>query len=96
MSVKSIIFLGILGLTMLSSWLVTRRSRAILKRSLGREIRDGEETSLRAWMSVPDATLSTAHEELSGHPAERAIDAAAGLMSRAHAREPRNDGRLTR
>ena len=90
MSIKSIVFLSILGLMALSSWLMTRRSRAILQKSLGRDIREGEETSLRAWMSVPDATLRTAHEEIGANPAEQILGA---LESAAPPRvnEPRSD-----
>ena len=54
----------VLGLMGLSSWLITRKSRRILGQALGRKIQEGEETSLRAWMSVPDAKLSSAADEM--------------------------------
>ena len=52
---KIIGFAIVMSLISLSSWLITRKSRRILGQALGREIRPGEETSLRAWMAVPDA-----------------------------------------
>ena len=54
----------VMALVGLSSWLITRKSRRILGQALGRKIEPGEETSLRAWMSVPDAKLASAADEM--------------------------------
>jgi hypothetical protein len=81
---KAVIFSIILGLTVLSSWLVTLKSRRILRRSLGRELRAGEESSLKAWMSVPDAALADAPQQIGGNPAERAFGAIESLGHSAH------------
>jgi hypothetical protein len=70
---KAIIIAIILGLMGLSSWWMTRRARLILGRSLGRKLKTGEETSLKAWMSVPDAALAAAPEQMGGNPAERVL-----------------------
>ena len=80
---KAIGFVIVLGFVGLSSWLVTRRSRRILRQALGREIRDGEETSLRAWMSVPDAKLGAAAREMAEETPFDATLAATGAYGRA-------------
>jgi hypothetical protein len=72
--VKALVFLTVIVLLSVSSWLMSRKARRMLGESLGRQIRNGEETSLRAWMSVPDATLRQAQAELSGNVAERALE----------------------
>jgi len=73
---KAIGFVVVLGLMGLSSWLISRKSKRILGQALGREIRDGEETSLRAWMAVPDAQLGQAADEMSRPmPLETALGA---------------------
>ena len=73
---KAIGFVVVLGLMGLSSWLISRKSKRILGKALGREIRDGEETSLRAWMAVPDAQLGKAADEMSRPmPLETALGA---------------------
>ena len=71
---KVIVFLCIIGLLALSSWVMTRRARRILSQSLGRDVRAGEETSLRAWMAVPDATLQAAHDELRANPTAHVLE----------------------
>jgi hypothetical protein len=72
---KIVGFLIVLGLIGLSSWVATRRARRILSQSLGREVRAGEESSLRAWMAVPDSTLSAAAEQMADNPAEQMLGA---------------------
>ena len=67
-----IVVLAVMGL---SSWWMTLRARRILGRSLGREIKAGEETSLRTWMSVPDRDLATAADEIGDNPIEKTLDA---------------------
>ena len=71
--IKAGIMVSIIFLTAVSSWFMTRKARKILSRSLGRDLRAGEETSLRAWMSVPDAALTDAPGDLGANPAERAL-----------------------
>jgi hypothetical protein len=79
MSPKSIAFLIVLAAMGVSSWWMTLRARRILRRSLGREIKAGEETSLRTWMSVPDRDLATAAQEIGDNPIERTLGAATVL-----------------
>jgi hypothetical protein len=81
---KSILFLIVLGLMGLSSWLITRRSRRILGRALGREIREGEETSLKAWMAVPSDVLAKVPDELGGGPTERVLETMESMSRREH------------
>jgi len=76
---KAIGFVVVLGLMGLSSWLISRKSKRILGQALGREIRDGEETSLRAWMAVPDGQLQSAADEV-GRP--NAVEVALGTMDK--------------
>jgi hypothetical protein len=86
-SLKSILFLTVLALIGATSWLAGRRARRVLSESLGREIQAGEETSLRAWMSVPDATLATADDQLRNHTAEAVIGALDSLGGLSHRRQ---------
>lgn len=73
--IKALVFAGAILLIALTSWWAGRRARRVLGQALGREIRDGEETSLRAWMAVPTATLATVDEALRNAPAERVLQA---------------------
>jgi hypothetical protein len=61
----------IVVVSVLSLWWTTWKARRILGQSLGRKLRDGEETSLKSWMQVPNATLDSATAELKGNPFER-------------------------
>ena len=61
---EALLYAGAMALLVLTSWLAGRRARRVLGRALGREVREGEETSLRAWMSLPPEKLATAEEEL--------------------------------
>jgi hypothetical protein len=87
---KTIGFLIVLGIIGLSSWMATRRARRILSQSLGREVRAGEESSLRAWMAVPDAALSTAAEQMASNPAEQVLGAMESKV-RTSAKPPQSD-----
>ena len=71
---KAIGFVIVLGLIGLSSWLVTRKARRVMGKALGREIRDGEETSLKAWMSMPANELRSAAEEMQPGPSEQVLE----------------------
>jgi hypothetical protein len=73
--IKALLFAGVILVIAVTSWWAGRRARLVLGRALGREIREGEETSLRAWMSVPTATLATVDDELSNKTAEQVLQA---------------------
>ena len=53
-----------------TSW----KSRRALRKSLGRDARVGEDTSLRTWMSLPSESLDDANRELKDNPFQRALD----------------------
>jgi len=80
--IKALLFAGVILLMGATSWLAGRRARRILGRALGRDIRHGEETSLRAWMSVPTDTLATVGDDLRSEAAEQVLGAVE-TMSRA-------------
>lgn len=88
------IVLGLLALAslifaMLSLGWTTRHSRRILGQSLGRRVRKDEESSLAAWMNVPDEQLDAGARELERNPFEpavRLLDKVADTMHR-HGRE---------
>jgi hypothetical protein len=73
--IKALLFAGAILLIGFTSWLAGRRARRVLGRALGREIRAGEETSLRAWMSVPTATLATVDDQLRNKTVEQVLEA---------------------
>lgn len=73
--IKALLFAGAILLIAFTSWWAGWRARTVLGRALGREIRDGEETSLRAWMSVPATTLATVDDELRSAPVEQVLQA---------------------
>lgn len=77
--IKALLFAGAVLLIAFTSWWAGWRARKVLGRALGREIRGGEETSLRAWMSVPAATLATVDDELRHAPAEQVLQAVDAL-----------------
>ena len=85
--IEALAYAGAIALTMLSSWWAGRRARQVLGRALGREIRPGEETSLRAWMAVPRETLATVDQELRNHAAEQVIGAMDRVGSRGRIEE---------
>jgi hypothetical protein len=87
--IKAVLFGGAILLIAVTSWWAGRRARRVLGRALGREIRDGEETSLRAWMAVPTPTLATVDDELRNHTAEQVLGALDSLN--AHTRHGRKE-----
>ena len=87
--IKALLFAGAVLLLAFTSWWAGWRARKVLGRALGREIRDGEETSLRAWMSVPTTTLATVDDELRSKTAEQVLEAV-DVMGR-HGRLGRRD-----
>lgn len=92
---KAIGLVVVLAVMGLSSWWMTLRARRILGRSLGREIKAGEETSLRTWMSVPDRDLATAADQIGNNPIEKTFDAVTAaetaLRGRPRHHEPGHD-----
>ena len=70
---------GVVGLTILAlvglslGWTSWKSSRA-LRKSLGRDVRPGEDTSLRTWMSVPSETLDAAARDLEDNPFTTVLD----------------------
>jgi hypothetical protein len=65
---SAIAALTVVALSFLSLWWTARRTKRILRKSLGREIRDHEETSLAAWMTLSDQQLDSASAELKHDP----------------------------
>ena len=55
-------------LLMLSVTWTTWKTRQILRKSLGRKLRSGEESSLRTWMQLPNESLDSATRELERDP----------------------------
>ena len=68
---RGLIAWSVVAITALSLWWTTVKSRRILRESLGRKLRRGEETSLSSWMQASDASLSRAAKELDRNPFER-------------------------
>ena len=87
--INAVLFGGAILLIAVTSWWAGRRARRVLGRALGREIRDGEETSLRAWMAVPAPTLATVDDELRNRAAEQVLGAL-DVMN-AHTRHARKE-----
>jgi hypothetical protein len=73
--IQALLFAGAILLIAATSWWAGRRARRVLGRALGREIRAGEETSLRAWMAVPTSTLATVDDELRNKTVEQVLEA---------------------
>ena len=63
----SVLILALLSLTWMT-WTVRR----ILRQSLGREPRLGEDTSLTGWMRTSSESLDTVNRELARNPFDRA------------------------
>jgi hypothetical protein len=79
--------LSILALVALSLGWTSWKSRRALRKSLGRDVRAGEDTSLRTWMSLPSESLEDAARELKDNPFQDVLD---GMGSKADmGREPR-------
>ena len=77
MSVRTLISLAFFAVTGLSLAWTNWKSRRVLRESLGRDVKAGEDTSLRTWMQVSDEKLDSAARELSeGNPFDAILDAA--------------------
>ena len=64
----SVVGFLLLALALLSITWTTLKTRAILNRSLGRNVRRGEETSLKTWMTLSDSQLDASLRELKKNP----------------------------
>ena len=76
---RGLIAWTVVAVTVLSLWRTTRKTRALLRQALGRELRDGEEMSLTSWMQASDASLETACIELNRDLFERCLRCLASL-----------------
>ena len=72
---RALIAWSVIALTALSLAWTTWKARRILRQSLGRNLRRGEETSLRSWMELSTGSLDTANRELARNPFERVLRA---------------------
>jgi hypothetical protein len=70
---RALIAAGVLALMALSALWTTIKSRRLLRQSLGREIKPGEEMSLRSWMQVSDRDLESANKALDQDPLNRLL-----------------------
>jgi hypothetical protein len=64
---------SIIVLLLLSVTWTTWKTRQILRKSLGRHLRAGEESSLRTWMQLSDESLDSANRELARDPFARVL-----------------------
>ena len=84
---RGLVGLSILALVALSLGWTSWKSRRALRKSLGRDVRPGEDTSLRTWMGLPSESLQDAARELEDNPFQDVLD---GMGSKADmGREPR-------
>ena len=71
---RALIPLTVLALVALSLGWTSWKSRRALRKSLGRDVRAGEDTSLRTWMSLPSESLDAAARDLQGNPFQDVLD----------------------
>ena len=71
---RGVVGLTILTLVALSLGWTSWKSRRALRKSLGREARAGEDTSLRTWMSLHSESLDDAARELEDNPFQNVLD----------------------
>jgi hypothetical protein len=71
---RGVVGLTILALVALSLGWTSWKSRRALRKSLGRDVRAGEDTSLRTWMSLPSKSLDDATKELEDNPFQNVLD----------------------
>jgi hypothetical protein len=71
---RGLVGLTILGLVALSLVWTSWKSRRALRKSLGRDVQAGEDTSLRTWMSLPTESLDGAARELENNPFQAVVD----------------------
>jgi hypothetical protein len=70
---RAIVTWTVIAFTLLSLSWTTFKSRQLMRRFLGRQLKAGEETSLRSWMEVSDEGLETATKELDRNPFDRVV-----------------------
>ena len=71
---RGVVGLTILALVALSLGWTSWKSRRALRKSLGRDVRAGEDTSLRTWMNLPSESLDAAAKELEDNPFNNVLD----------------------
>ena len=71
---ESLFGLSILALAALALGWTSWKTRRALRKSLGRDARAGEDTSLRTWMNLPSESLDDTAKELKANPFQRALD----------------------
>ena len=71
---RGLVPLSILALLALSLAWTSWKSRRALRKSLGRDVRAGEDTSLRTWMSLPSESLEEAARDLENNPIQGVLD----------------------
>ena len=71
---RGLVGLSILALAALSLGWTSWKTRRALRKSLGRESRAGEDTSLRTWMSLPSDSLDAAAKEVDANPFQSVLD----------------------
>jgi hypothetical protein len=71
---RGLVGLSILALVALSLAWTSWKTRRALRKSLGRDVRAGEDTSLRTWMSLPSKSLDDAARELEENPFQGVLD----------------------
>jgi hypothetical protein len=79
---RTLIGTVILALVVLSALWTAIKSRRLLRHSLGREIKPGEEMSLKSWMQVSDGDLEAANKALDRDPFDRVLKAVAKKVTR--------------
>ena len=70
---------AVVVVTALSLIWTTVKARRILRQALGRELRKGEENSLKSWMQASDVSLEAATTEFERNPFERFLRLLASL-----------------
>ena len=70
---RGLIAWTVVALLMLSVTWTTWKTRQILRRSLGRKLKSGEDSSLRTWMQFSDESLDNASRELERDPFDRVL-----------------------
>src|SRR5215211_5921982 len=70
---EALVAASVIALLLLSVTWTTWKTRQILRKSLGRKLRSGEESSLRTWMELPDESVESASRELNRDPFARAL-----------------------
>ena len=71
---RGVVGLTILALVGLSLGWTSWKTRRALRKSLGRDARAGEDTSLRTWMSMPSESLDAAANDLENNPFQDVLD----------------------